>query len=84
MCCISGFFLCANIEIGCCVYHILNEHSVKIIRSCLMYPVYLFAVRKFMYACARKNCEKEGLLVQVSLAEGPFYSAISFGSFRIS
>ena len=37
-----------------------------------------------MYACARKNCEKEGLLVQVPLAEGPFYSAISFGSFRIS
>ena len=48
-------FFCANTEIGCCVYHILNEHSVKIIRSCLMYPVYLFAVRKFMFACARKK-----------------------------
>ena len=62
----------ANIEIGCCLsdFKLACRENKKVLSDVSS----LFICRQEIYVCSRKqmNCEKEGLLDQVSLAEEPF------------
>ena len=47
-------FLCANIEIGCCVYQNFNVHAVKI-KKVISVVSSLFICRQGIYVSLRKH-----------------------------